>query len=146
MAAAPEVPVPLDHRRLFTAFVLTPMLAGFYPALFRADPALLPVGLLLAYGSGLVCGVPLVILFARRGLRDWRLFMGGGAICALPAVALWAFNQPAGQLKMLSFPVMLEVLAWGAVCGIVFWMVGVAGESVVSIATLFDPLEMRRKR
>jgi hypothetical protein len=146
MAPDPVLPLPLDQRRLFMAFVLTPMLAGFYPALFRADPSLLPVGLLLAYGSGVVCGVPLILVFAHRGVRDWRWFMAGGAFCAFPAIALWTFNSSSGHRYAFSLPVTLELLSWGAICGLVFWMVAIAGDSGVSTATLFDPLGTRRKR
>jgi hypothetical protein len=35
------------------------------------------------------------------------------------------------------------VLVWGASSGIVFWMIGIAGDSAVSLRTLFDPVSSK---
>jgi len=43
----PPEALPLDRRRLLTAFAVTPLLAGFYPAIFLAEPSIMPLGLLL---------------------------------------------------------------------------------------------------
>ena len=77
--------------RLFTAFCLTPLLAGFYPAIFLAEPSLMPVGLVLAYGSTVVFGIPLVAYFDRRGVREWYMYVVGGTACSVPTVLLYAF-------------------------------------------------------
>src|ERR1700753_1687276 len=79
-------PVPLDRHRLVTAFALTPLLAGFYPAIFVAGAALMPLGLIVAYLSTVIFGVPLVYYFDRMGYRHWYLYILGGAACALPSV------------------------------------------------------------
>ena len=63
--APPPATGPLDRKRLFTAFCLTPLLAGFYPAIFLAEPSLMLVGLVLAYVSTAVFGIPLVAYFDR---------------------------------------------------------------------------------
>jgi hypothetical protein len=137
----PALPHPrLDPKRLFTAFTLTPLLSGFYPAVFLAEPSVMPIGLVLAYASATLLGLPLVMLFDRRHWHGWWQFALGGLACALPTVLLYAFApnpehlQPFGPLPALS------VLTWGACSGVVFWLLGVAGDSPVSLRSLFDPL------
>jgi len=61
--APPVDALPLDRKRLFSAFALTPLLSGFYPAIFLAEPSIMPIGLLLAYASTALFGIPLVIYF-----------------------------------------------------------------------------------
>ena len=136
----PSTSAPLERKRLFTAFLLTPMLAGFYPAMFLGEPRILPIGLALAYVSAAVFGIPLIILFDRRRVRDWWLFTIGGAVCALPTVILYAFAPTPDHLDPFGWVPMLQVLLWGASSGLLFWMVGVAGETPVNMTTLFDPL------
>jgi hypothetical protein len=131
---------PLDRKRLFTAFLLTPMLAGFYPAMFLGEPTILPLGLVLAYVSATVFGIPLIILFDRRRVRDWWLFMIGGVVCALPTVILYAFAPTPEHLDPFGWVPLLQVVLWGASSGLLFWMVGVAGDTPVNVTTLFDPL------
>src|SRR5438552_4521116 len=86
----PDGAPSLHRRRLVTAFALTPLLAGFYPALFMAEPAVMPLGLLLAYVSTLLFGIPLVFYFDRRGLREWWMYLAGGATCVVPTIILYA--------------------------------------------------------
>jgi hypothetical protein len=81
-APAAGARVPLDRRRLLTAFALTPLLAGFYPAIFLAEPAIMPLGLLVAYISTVLLGIPLVLYFDRRRYREWWMYVAGGAACA----------------------------------------------------------------
>jgi hypothetical protein len=144
-ATAAAGPATLDRKRLFTAFTLTPMLAGFYPALLLAEPSLMPIGLVLAYASAVVCGIPLIILFDRRRVREWWLFMLGGTFCALPTVLLYAFAPTPEHVDPFGPLTVLEVLIWGASSGFVFWMLGIAGDSPVSVTTLFDPIGWRKK-
>jgi len=142
--APPPEALPLDRRRLLTAFALTPLLAGFYPALFMAEPSIMPIGLVLAYASTLLFGVPLVIYFDRRGVREWWMYIAGGTACSLPTVALYAFAPlPEHLLPFGPVPV-LGLLFWGGSSGIVFWMIGIAGETAVSLKTLFDPISSRK--
>lgn len=135
---------PLDRKRLLTAFALTPLLAGFYPALFLAEPAIMPLGLGLAYGSTLLFGIPLVIFFDRRDVREWWMYIAGGTACSLPTIALYAFAPLPDHLAPFGPVPVLGVLFWGGASGIVFWMIGVAGDSAVSLKSLFDPLAPRR--
>jgi hypothetical protein len=131
---------PLDGRRLLTAFVLTPLLAGFYPAIFLAEPSLMPLGLIAAYLSTVLFGVPLVYYFAREGYRTWWVYILGGAVCTLPTVMLYAAATLPTYLIPFGVMPVLGLLLWGASSGFVFWMIGVTGESPVSMKTLFDPV------
>jgi hypothetical protein len=134
----------LDRRRLFTAFCLTPLLAGFYPAIFLAEPSLMLVGLVLAYVSTAVFGIPLVAYFDHRGVREWYMYILGGTACSLPTVLLYAFVAPLpDHLQPFGVVPVLGVLIWGASSGIVFWMIGIAGESAVSLRSLFDPISSK---
>lgn len=138
-SAPPPDALPLDRKRLFTAFVLTPLLAGFYPAIFLAEPTIMPLSLLLAYVSTALFGIPLVIYFDRRNVRDWWMYVAGGTACSLPTVLLYALAPlPAHFLPFGPIPI-LGLLFWGGSSGIVFWMIGIAGDSAVSLRSLFDP-------
>jgi hypothetical protein len=134
----------LDRRRLITAFCLTPLLAGFYPAIFLAEPSLMLVGLVLAYVSTAVFGIPLVAYFDHRGVREWYMYIFGGTACSLPTVLLYAFVAPLpDHLQPFGVVPVLGVLIWGASSGIVFWMIGIAGDSAVSLRSLFDPVSSK---
>ena len=141
--APPPATGTLDRKRLFTAFCLTPMLAGFYPAIFLAEPSLMPVGLLLAYASTAVFGIPLVAYFDRRGVREWYMYIAGGTACSLLTVLLYAFAPLPDHLQPFGTVPALGVLLWGASSGIVFWMIGIAGDSAVSLRSLFDPVSSK---
>ena len=138
---------PLDRRRLVTALALTPLLSGFYPAIFLATPEMMPVSLVLAYASTVLFGLPLVLYFNRRSVREWWMYVAGGMACAVPTIILYALLAPLPSY-VLPFGVVpvLGLLSWGAFSGIVFWMIGVAGDSAVSLRTLFDPVSSRRHR
>src|ERR1700749_2063782 len=142
--APPPATGPLDRKRLFTAFCLTPMLAGFYPAIFLAEPTLMPIGLLLAYASTAVFGIPLVAYFDRRGVRQWWMYIAGGTACSLPTVLLYAFAPLPEHLQPFGPVPTLALLFWGGSSGIVFWMIGIAGESAVSLRTLLDPVSSKK--
>jgi hypothetical protein len=142
--ALPSEVQPLDRRRLLTAFALTPLLAGFYPAIFLAEPSIMPYGLLLAYASTALFGIPLLIYFDRRQVREWWMYIAGGTACSLPTVLLYALAPLPDHLLPFGPIPTLGLLFWGGSSGIVFWMIGVAGDSPVSLRTLFDPLSSRK--
>src|SRR5207253_5844960 len=59
--------------------------------------------------------------------------------CSLPTVLLYALVPlPDHLLPFGPIPV-LGLLFWGGSSGIVFWMIGIAGDSAVSLRSLFDP-------
>jgi hypothetical protein len=142
--APPPEALPLDRRRLLTAFALTPLLAGFYPAIFLAEPSIMPLGLLLAYASTVLFGIPLVIYFDRRNVREWWMYIAGGTACSLPTVALYALAPLPDHLQPFGPMPVLGLLFWGGSSGIVFWMIGIAGDSAVSLRSLFDPVSSKK--
>jgi hypothetical protein len=135
----------LERRRIIMAFALTPLLSGFYPAIFLAVPEMMPLSLLLAYASTVLFGIPLVLYFDRRGVREWWQYLVGGAACAVPAVILYALAPLPSYLLAFGPVPVICLLFWGASSGVVFWMIGVAGDSAVSLRTLFDPLSSRKR-
>ena len=143
---APRGALPLDRRRLITAFALTPMLAGFYPAIFLAEPMVLPLGLALSYASAALFGIPLMVYFSRRRVRECWMYIAGGAVCSLPTVVLYALAPLPGYLSPFGPVPVLGLLFWGSSSGLVFWMIGIAGDSPISLHTLFDPVESRKSR
>jgi hypothetical protein len=143
-APPPPEAMPLDRRRLLTAFALTPLLAGFYPAIFLAEPSILPLGLALAYASTLLFGIPLVIYFDRRHVREWWMYIAGGTACSLPTVLLYAFAPLPDHLQPFGAIPVLGLLFWGGASGIVFWMIGIAGDSAFSLRSLFDPISSKK--
>jgi hypothetical protein len=142
--APPPEALPLDRGRLLTAFALTPLLAGFYPAIFLAEPSIMPLGLLLAYASTVLFGIPLVIYFNRRNVREWWMYIAGGTACSLPTVALYALAPLPDHLQPFGPMPVLGLLFWGGSSGIVFWMIGIAGDSAVSLRSLFDPVSSKK--
>jgi hypothetical protein len=142
--APPLDALPLDRKRLFTAFTLTPLLAGFYPAIFLAEPSIMPIGLVLSYASTVLFGIPLVIYFDRRGVRDWWMYIAGGTACSLPTVLLYAFAPLPDHLQPFGLVSALALLLWGGSSGIVFWMIGITGDSAVSLRSLFDPVSAKK--
>jgi hypothetical protein len=129
-----------DAKRLLTAFALTPLLSGFYPAIFLAEPSVMPLGLVLAYVSATFFGLPLVVLFDRHRWRSWWAFALGGVAVSLPTVLLYAVTQHPEHLQPFGIMPALGVFLWGGCSGIVFWLLGVAGDSPVNLRSLFDPL------
>ena len=142
--APPPEALPLDRKRLFTAFTLTPLLAGFYPAIFLAEPSIMPIGLLLSYASTVLFGIPLVIYFDRRSVREWWMYIAGGTACSLPTVLLYAFAPLPDHLQPFGPIPVLALLLWGGSSGIVFWMIGISGETAVSLRSLFDPVSSKK--
>ncbi|HKT73698.1 MAG TPA: hypothetical protein VJQ47_12460 [Steroidobacteraceae bacterium] len=144
MIALPEIPVGPDSdsrlqwRRLALAFALTPLLSAFYPAIILAEPYAIPVGTIAAYGSILFLGLPLAFLFDRRYWRSWWQFAVGGVVCSLPSLITYAVIRSPPHLPSFGFLPGLGVLLWGAGSGVVFWLLGVAGDSPVTLRSLLD--------
>jgi hypothetical protein len=130
----------LAPKRLLTAFGLTPLLSGFYPAVFLAEPMTMPIGLIAAYASALLLGLPLILLFERRNWRTWWHFTIGGAACAVPAVILYGIVGAPEHLPRFGLLAVLAVLAWGGSSGLIFWLLGVAGDAPVTWRSLFDTI------
>ncbi len=121
-------------------FALTPMLSGFYPAIFLAEPSVMPLGFLLAYTPAIFVGLPLVLWLDRRFWRSWWQFAAAGGACALPAILLYALATPPAHLQPFGLFPALGLLFLGCASGIAFWLIAVTGETPVSLRSLFDPL------
>ncbi len=57
---------------------------------------------------------------------------------------LYAFAPTPEHLESFGLVPVLKVLGWGASSGVLFWMLGIAGDSAVSITTLLDPVRSRK--
>jgi hypothetical protein len=126
-------------KRLVTGFALTPMLAGFYPAIALTEPSLMPIGLGVAYLSAVLFGIPLVLYFDRRGVHHWGMYVIGGTICSLPAVLLDSMLTLPEPLPPFGPIPILGLLLCGASSGFVFWMIGIAGSTSFDLRSMFDP-------
>ena len=104
----------------------------------------MPLGLLLSYASTVLFGIPLVIYFDRRQVREWWMYIAGGTACSLPTVLLYALAPLPEHLQPFGPIPVLGLLFWGGSSGIVFWMIGIAGDSAVSLRTLFDPVSSKK--
>ncbi|MBL6752284.1 MAG: hypothetical protein ISP90_17330 [Nevskia sp.] len=138
MRIAPAARTPGNGRqRLLLAFALVPMLPAFYAALLFAQPWALPAGLLLGYAGALLPGLPLLLVLRRRSWLRWWHFALAGGLCALPAIALYRRVGTPPHLEAFSALNAAYLAAWGGFAGLCFWLLAVAGESLVSLRTLF---------
>ncbi|QBB71296.1 hypothetical protein ELE36_13550 [Pseudolysobacter antarcticus] len=125
-------------RRILFALLFTPLLPPFYATLFFAEPWSLPIGLLLTYPSAWLLGLPIVLLLRRlHRLDGWSLALAG-AVCSVPALLLYWWIDTPPHLQAFSAVNALELLGWGAFSGLCFWLLGIVGDSSVSLRTLLD--------
>ncbi len=135
---ATQIPSSPSLRRILFALLFTPLLPPFYATLFFAEPWSLPIGLMLTYPSAWLLGLPIVLLLRRMQRLDWWALALAGAVCSLPALLLyWWINTPP-HLEVFSVLNAFELLGWGAFSGLCFWLLGIAGDSSVSLRTLLD--------
>jgi hypothetical protein len=140
---SPRAPVSRRDalRRALLAFALVPMLPAFYSAIFFAQPWALPYGLLLAYPTAWLLGVPAFLLLRHRGWLQWWQFALAGGLCSLPAVALYWRHGAPPQLEPFSVLNAFYFAGWGVFAGLCFWLLAVAGAAPVSVRTIlgFEP-------
>ena len=124
-------------QRIAFAFAFTPLLAPFYAAVLFGHPWALPIGLALSYPTALLIGVPIVALLMRRRWTSWWVFVATGIFCAVPIVVAYACF-PGAVPEVEAFNVLngVSVIAWGAFSGFCFWLLGVAGDSPVTLRTI----------
>jgi hypothetical protein len=131
-------PDVLDWRRVLLGLILTPLLPAFYVAILFAKPWALPVGLLVAYPCELVIGLPILLLLRRVGWMKWWHFGIAGVLSAIPAVVIhWRIGSTP-QIEAFSPGNAALTLLWGALAGLCFWLIAVAGASPVRLRDLFD--------
>ena len=116
-----------------------PLLAAFYPALMLAEPIVMPISIVLSYGSAFLFGIPLMLICHRRGVRQWWLYLLGGIACSLPTIVLYALAPLPDYLMPFGLMPALAVLFWGASSGGVFWMIGVATVSPLRRLSSISP-------
>jgi hypothetical protein len=104
----------------------------------------MPIGLALAYASTALLGIPLVLYFDRRGVREWWMYIAGGTACSLPTILLYGLAPLPDHLQPFGPMPVLALLFWGGSSGIIFWMIGIAGDTHVSLRSLFDPVASRK--
>lgn len=125
------MPHTLQMRRVVLGLLLVPMLPGFYSTLLFGQPWAFPIGLLLAYPTALLIGVPLLFLFNRRGWLAWWQLGLCGAICVLPLQLLyWHFRTPP-HLEAFSLVNVLLLQVWGLFAGLTFWLLAIFGDTPV---------------
>jgi hypothetical protein len=129
-------PAMWGHRIAF-AFAFTPLLAPFYAAVLFGRPWALPIGLALSYPTALLIGVPIVALLLRRRWTGWWAFVATGIFCTVPVVVAYAW-VPGALAEVEAFSMLngAIVIAWGAFSGFCFWLLGVAGDSPVTLRTI----------
>jgi hypothetical protein len=131
--------VQLNVRRVAVAMLLTPILPGFYAALFFAEPWALPVGLVASYPSEILFGLPILFVMSRKKWLLWWNFVLAGMLAALPAVLLYAWLGEIPHLEGFSVANALCALGLGGFSGLAFWLLGVSGDTP---PTLRDILNM----
>jgi hypothetical protein len=129
---------PLDCGRLAMALLLTPLLAGLYPALLFAQPWAIPIGLALAYVSAILFALPAALLLHACRCRRALAYILAGVLCSEPGLALYAYLGTPRHFEPFNPLIALEWLIWGGICGAVFWMFAVAGDSPLRWRHLFD--------
>jgi hypothetical protein len=122
--------------RLWTGFLLTPLLPAFYATLFFAQPWAFPIGVCLSYPVAVLVGAPLFFGCRRLGWLAWWQMVLCGLICALPLVLMyWLLGAPPhlGAFDPLNA---LVLEGWGAFAGFSFWLLAVSGTTPVSLHVL----------
>jgi hypothetical protein len=131
------VQTTLCWRRVAFAALFTPLLAPFYAAVLFGHPWALPIGLMLSYPAASLIGLPTLALLARnkRRIGYWQC-VAIGMLCSLPAIIAYdCFDLPT-DLQIFDFAGALSLIAWGAFSGFCFWLLGIAGDSPVTLRTI----------
>jgi hypothetical protein len=135
-ASPPRARGALCCRRIAFALLFTPLLAPFYAAILSARPWLLPIGLLLSYPTAVLIGAPTVFLLARKIKVEWWHCVALGMLCSMPAIIAYACAILPPDVDAYSTANAVIVIAWGAFSGLCFWLLGVAGDSPVTLRTI----------
>jgi hypothetical protein len=128
----------LSMRRIAFAALFTPVLAPFYSAVLFGHPWALPIGLMLSYPAALLIGVPALALLARKRWTGCWHCIAVGMLCSIPAVVAYACWDLPADIEAFSVANAAIVFAWGAFSGFCFWMLGIAGDSPVSLRTIIS--------
>jgi hypothetical protein len=99
--------------------------------------------LMLAYPIELLFGIPMFILFRQRGWLHWWQVTVGGTLCALPFVVFYVATASPGHLKHYALSNSALLIGCGALIGLVFWGIAIAGNSALEANALISPKPMR---
>jgi hypothetical protein len=137
-AAPPPSAFPAaTTQRALLGFALSPMLPAFYATLFFAQPWAFPYGILLAYPSALLIGLPLYLVLRRHQRLGWWQLCLVGMVCAAPSVIAYRHIGTPPHLEPFEWLSALYLEAWGGFAGLGFWLLSVAGSSPVTVRVLF---------
>ena len=135
-ACVPGNQTRLSARRVAFATLFTPLLAQFYAALLFAHPWALPIGLILSYPAAFLIGVPVLGLLARKRRVGCGSCVAIGVLCSIPAVVAYACFDPPLDIEAFSVRGASGLIGWGAFSGFCFWLLGIAGDSPVTLRTI----------
>src|SRR5688572_16162536 len=118
--------------RVFGAFVFAPFIGvGLIGMVLRSmDGGMAAV--LVAYPIALIFGLPMFLLFRRQGWFRWWQAVLGCTICALPFIALYLLIAAPEHVSTYGLRNSLAFLGFGAVVGVIFWAIGIAGNSALT--------------
>jgi hypothetical protein len=136
--SATEPGLILDRGRLTIAVSLAPLLAPFYSAILFERPWDIPFGLIASYAGVLALGLPGARWLAAHRHRDFASFSVLGALCSLPGMLLYAWLPRLTHIDEFGADTVAVMLGWGAVTGMGFWLLAAAGDSPLTLRTLFD--------
>lgn len=124
-------------QRVVLGFALAPMLPAFYATLFFAQPWAFPYGIVLAYPSALLIGLPLYLLLRKRERLGWWQLALVGMVCAVPSILAYHHVGTPPHLEPFEWLSAFYLEAWGGFTGLGFWLLAVAGNSPVTARVLF---------
>ena len=129
---------PRINGRVILAFCLSPLLPAFYGTLLFAQPWALPIGLIIAYPSAILFGVPSFLWLRRHLKQRWWAFATWGALCAMPALLLYSIRRDVPHLESFSASNGAALVGWGAFAGLCFWLLGIAGDTPLRWRDVLD--------
>ena len=137
--SSPRVQTTLCWRRVAFAALFTPLLAPFYAAVLFGHPWVLPIGLMLSYPAAFLIGLPILALLARnkRRIGYWQC-VAIGMLCSLPAIVAYGWLDLPADPEVFDLAGAFSVIAWGAFSGFCFWLLGIAGDSPVTLRTIMS--------
>lgn len=115
--------------RVILGFLLAPALFPVASLAFGAIWSGAELVLVISYASTLLVGVPVFFQFKWRRWFKWWQVTGAAAACALPFAALL---MNFSNLEMRHLTNWLLLVGCGAVAGLSFWAIGLAGNSALT--------------
>jgi len=120
--------------RVLGALLVAPSLAPLLLMLVTRsrDEAVFFFANVIAYGSALLFGIPLFLLFRRLRWLKWWHMMLAGALCMLPFAADWVLDPPCCQSGAVRVREALLSIGVAATSGLCFWVLAFLGNSTLT--------------